>query len=235
MRTKAVTGIALTMLLLVVVSPIAVPVGVVDSDGESGDIATQSGVDWWPMFHHDLHHTGYSTSTAPNTNNTIWSYTTDAWLGRSSPAVADGKVYVKSADRKVYCLSAATGDFIWSYATGCFVSYSSPAVADGMVYVGSNDLKVYCLNASADSMTPDEREIWNYTTGHFVQSSPAVADGMVYVGSEDRKVYAFGPPPPPPYDVTIEAHCYTEGIDVGVSIIKDGSPTPYTTPHTFTS
>jgi hypothetical protein len=37
------------------------------------------------------------------------------------------------------------------------------------------------------------------------------------------------------YDVTIIAHCNTEGKDVSVSITQDGAPTGYNTPHTFTS
>ena len=49
----------------------------------------------WPMFRHDLQHTGYSTSPAPNTNQTLWNYTTGNFVA-SSPAVADGKVYVGS-------------------------------------------------------------------------------------------------------------------------------------------
>ena len=188
MKLKAITGIALTMLLLAVVSPIDVSVGVVDFDGGSGDFVAQSGVDWWPMFRHDLNHTGYSTSTAPNTNNTIWSYPTGNPV-RSSPAVSDGKVYVGSENGMVYCLNATTGSYIWNYTTGAIVD-SSPAVADGKVYIGSYDHKVYCLNASSAYMTQDEREIWNYTTRvqYAVRSSPAVSDGKVYVGSMDSKV-----------------------------------------------
>ena len=34
----------------------------------------------WPMFHHDLTHTGYSTSTAPNTNQTLWNYTNGSYV-----------------------------------------------------------------------------------------------------------------------------------------------------------
>jgi len=145
--------------------------------------------DWWPMFRHDLSHTAYSTSIAPNTNNTLWTYTTgdDVW---SSPAVVDGKVYVGSYDNKTYCLDASDGALIWNYTTGDDVT-SSPAVVDGKVYVGSYDDKVYCLNASAASMTPDEREIWNYTTGGNVHSSPAVADGKVYVGSFNSLVHCL--------------------------------------------
>jgi len=122
----------------------------------------------------------------------IWNYTIGLFV-ISSPAVVDGKVYVGSSlglsDGKVYCLDASDGTPIWNYTTGNMV-WSSPAVVDGKVYVGSHDGKVYCLNASAASMTPDEREIWNYTTG-VGTSSPAVADGKVYVGSWDNKTYCL--------------------------------------------
>lgn len=39
--------------------------------------------------------------------------------------------------------------------------------------------------------------------------------------------------PPCTYNVTISAHCNTEGLDVSVPIIKDGTATGYNTPHTF--
>jgi hypothetical protein len=148
------------------------------------DASETQTIDWWPMFHHDLTHTGYSDSKAPKTNQTLWTYTTGNTT-YSSPAVSDGKVYVGSYDRKVYCLNALTGAHIWNYTTGNSV-YASPAVSDGKVYVGSYDNKVYCLDASTGSL------IWSYLTGGLVRSSPAVADDKVYVGSFDNGVYAFG-------------------------------------------
>jgi len=63
--------------------------------------------DWWWMFRHDLRHTGYSTSTVPDTSNVLWKYATGGWI-TSSPAVADGKVYVGSYDNNIYCLDADT-------------------------------------------------------------------------------------------------------------------------------
>jgi len=125
----------------------------------------ESSVDWWPMFHHDLNHTGYSTSKAPKTNQTLWSYTTGGNV-RSSPAVADGKVYVGSRDSKVYCLNASTGSLIWSYTTGGFV-YSSPAVADGKVYVGSDDFMVYAFGShdvAITSVTPSTAQAYSGQT-----------------------------------------------------------------------
>ena len=80
--------------------------------------AQQSTVDWWPTFRHDLTHTGYSTSTAPLTNQLLWNYTTGNSIDYSSPAVINGVVYVGSDDHYVYALNAATGAYIWSYKTG---------------------------------------------------------------------------------------------------------------------
>ena len=72
-----------------------------------------------------------------------WSYTTGFYV-ESSPAVANGVVYVGSDDDNVYALNARTGAKLWSYATGSAVD-SSPAVASGMIYVGSGDDKVYAF------------------------------------------------------------------------------------------
>jgi outer membrane protein assembly factor BamB len=145
--------------------------------------AGAEGTDDWPMFRHDPQHSGYSTSTAQNTNQTPWSYTTGGAVD-SSPAFVDGKVYVGSSDKNIYCLNAATGAYIWNYTTGDGVP-SSPAVVDGKVYIGSDDDKVYCLNAVSGAF------VWSYTTGGDVFSSPAVVDGKVYIGSDDGKLHCI--------------------------------------------
>ena len=75
----------------------------------------------------------------------------------SSPAVANGVVYVGSGDYNVYALDAATGAKLWSYHTGGAV-YSSPTVANGVVYVGSYDYNVYALNAATGA------KLWSYHT-----------------------------------------------------------------------
>ncbi|NIO11827.1 MAG: PQQ-binding-like beta-propeller repeat protein, partial [Deltaproteobacteria bacterium] len=51
--------------------------------------------DWWPMFRHDLSHTGSTTSMGPDTNNVLWTFPTGDMV-YSSPAVVDSKVYVGS-------------------------------------------------------------------------------------------------------------------------------------------
>src|SRR5207249_10679396 len=55
----------------------------------------------------------------------------------SSPAVADGIVYVGSSDstnpRSLFALNLATGSLQWNYSVN-FTFLSSPAVANGIVY-----------------------------------------------------------------------------------------------------
>lgn len=63
---------------------------------------------------------------------------------RSSPAVADGTVYVGNANGNVSAVAAADGSERWRFRTDRVVQ-SSPAVADGTVYVGSDDGRVYAL------------------------------------------------------------------------------------------
>jgi outer membrane protein assembly factor BamB len=155
----------------------------------------------WPMYRHDLQHTGYSTSNAPNTNQTLW---TNTIFALSSPAVVDGKVYLGSFDGTVHCLDAATGAKIWNYTTGDGI-FSSPAVAGGRVYVGSADDNVYCLDAATGA------KIWSYKTGGDVWDSPAVYGGKVYVGSYDDRLYCLRT------DTGAVEWTFTTGDDVGAS------------------
>ena len=200
------------MLLLLLASTLAVAVKIQPASAD---------VDWWPMFHHDLNHTGTSTSTGPTTNNTLWTYTTGG-IVFSSPAVVGGLVYVGGGGN-VYCLNAANGVLVWSYTTGYFV-YSSPAVVGGLVYVGSADGNVYCLNAANGVL------VWSYTTGNQVNSSPAVVNGVVYVGSYDGKVYAFGSSSAP---LTVSISPTSVTMDVGQSQLFTSSVTGGTAPYTY--
>jgi outer membrane protein assembly factor BamB len=142
-------------------------------------------------------------SGTPKTCKPLWTAATGAGID-SSPAVANGVVYVGSEDHDLYAFDAAgstgcsgtpkTCTPLWTAATGAAVD-SSPAVANGEVFVGSYDGKVYAFDATGSfhcsgtpkTCTPE----WVATTGDAVLSSPAVANGVVYVGSDDGKLYAF--------------------------------------------
>jgi len=110
----------------------------------------------------------------------------------SSPAVANGVVYVGSADHYLYAFKAdgcgqASCAPLWTAQTGGWVG--SSAVANGVVYVGSADHYLYAFKADGcgqASCAP----LWTAQTGGWVGSS-VVANGVVYVGSDDHKLYAF--------------------------------------------
>jgi parallel beta-helix repeat protein len=102
---------------------------------------------------------------------------------RSSPAVANGSIYVATSDGYVYQFNTSSLSPIANSSVGTDF-WSSPAVYNGFLYIGDYGGSVYQLNASNVS-----QEIANFSTGNRVDSSPAVANGYVYVYSEDGNVY----------------------------------------------
>jgi outer membrane protein assembly factor BamB len=102
----------------------------------------------------------------------------------SSPAVANGVVYMGGGNARVNAFDAMTGSPMWSVLTGGPV-VSSPTVVNGVVYVGSDDMKVYALNGSNGA------SVWSVNLGSAVRSSPAVANGVVYVASRNGTVFAL--------------------------------------------
>jgi outer membrane protein assembly factor BamB len=122
----------------------------------------------------------------------------------SSPAVANGVVYVGSGDHKLYAFDAAgttncSGSPkmctpLWTATTGDFVG-SSPTVAQGVVYVGSNDHKVYAFDAAGTTNCSGSPKtcapLWTATTGGVVSASPAVANGTLFVGAGDGTLYLY--------------------------------------------
>ncbi len=151
----------------------------------SSNASASSSPDAWTMFLHDTSHSGTANAeSSTNSAQLLWKATTmDSVV--SSPAVADGKVFVGCNDGAVYCFSASSGKLVWFFYQNKTEMQSSPAVSDGYVYVGCNDGNLYALNES------NGNELWNYTTGDWVGSSPAVADGAVYFGSRDGNLYAL--------------------------------------------
>jgi outer membrane protein assembly factor BamB len=122
----------------------------------------------------------------------LWSYANDA--GDSSPAVANGMVYIGSADGYVHALNASTGAQVWRYNPDAEV-YTPPAVANGVVYVGSLNGTVYALNASTGA------KLWNYTApaGYYI-SAPTIVNGVLYIrvgssltGTGNAYAFALGP------------------------------------------
>ena len=146
--------------------------------------STSSINDEWAMFRHDPSHIGYTTGSTPkNSVKLFWTYETWAAV-RTSPAVANGCVFVGCADWNAYWLNSSNGEILWHFPAGNEV-HSSPAIYNGRVYVGSDGGNVYCLDIATGAA------LWTSTVGGFVRSSPAVVGGRLYVGSGDHDVFCF--------------------------------------------
>jgi outer membrane protein assembly factor BamB len=148
----------------------------------------------WPIFHHDLAHSGYSSSTAPNTNQTLWTFAPPyGFFEYESAAIVGGVLYVGSLNSynygafDFYALNASTEATIWTAQPDPAPISDCPAVANGVVYVGRMDGYLCAYNAATGA------EIWSYLlkSNSYIISSPSVAYGIVYIGSPDNNVYAL--------------------------------------------
>jgi outer membrane protein assembly factor BamB len=140
------------------------------------------------MFRADPARTGEMPGPGPDPAKPIvtrWSFETEKFIS-SSPAIAEGKVYVGSRDGTLYAVDAENGKPRWTFELG--YTDSSPAVIDGVVYAGNSDNSLYAIDAATG------QQIWALEIGGDITdeivSSPAVVDGVVYAGSTDGHVYA---------------------------------------------
>jgi outer membrane protein assembly factor BamB len=160
----------------------AISIGYTYNGSYSSTSANQT-LNPWTGFRYDTLRNGSTASPAPSQDIGYWNATfgDTVW---SSPAVADGMVFVGSDDHSVHALNATNGMQIWNYTTGNLVR-SSPWVYGDKVYVGSDDSYLYCLNKTNGAL------IWKWLTvlgSHYAEtdhlplrSSPLVVSGRVYV------------------------------------------------------
>jgi len=142
----------------------------------------------WSQFHFAPNHDGlnpYENVLNPQTVGNLemkWVYSVGGV--RSSPAVANGVVYVSLWEAQaVDALNAKTGTRLWRHITGNVES--SPALMHGFVYVGTEDYDLHALKATTGAI------VWSYKTGYYVDASPTAVNEIVYIGSEDSHVYAL--------------------------------------------
>ncbi len=141
------------------------------------------------MFGFNPQHTHYNPDehllSPQNVSHLIldWAVSTGT-IGLSSPAVANGIVYVGSLDHNLYAINATTGKMLWTVTTGDQI-YSSPAVSKGIVYVGSFDSNLYAVNATTGKV------LWKVKMGASIFPSPVVTKDVIYIGCYDKNLYAI--------------------------------------------
>jgi outer membrane protein assembly factor BamB len=115
---------------------------------------------------------------------------------QSSPALANGRVFVGSNDGHLYAFRAANGKVLWKRHVGLEVASSSPTVVGRTVYIGAQanlagEGVLYALNARNGSVR------WRADLGtappgqNGFASAASVVRGKVYIGNENGEVLAF--------------------------------------------
>lgn len=141
----------------------------------------------WPMFRGAPALTGVATGHLPDKPALLWTFKTQGPI-KSSPAIANGRVFIGSNDRQLYALDFATGKLIWAFTNSESIE-SSPLVLDGKIYVGANDANLYALDANSG------KELWKFQTGDKILGAPnwfTIGDKTnILVGSYDFKLYCL--------------------------------------------
>jgi outer membrane protein assembly factor BamB len=102
----------------------------------------------------------------------------------STPAIAEGLIYVADFGRTIRCLDAETGQVCWTQETKDEV-WGSVLVADGNVYAGSRRGDFYVLRADRKKELLHQLEFDDRLFG-----TPVAANGTLYVNTMSR-LYAF--------------------------------------------
>ena len=135
----------------------------------------------WPMYCHDVRHTGRSPySTADTTSSDKWRFETKGWA-TSSPAVDNDKnIYIGSKD---FYAVYPNGTLKWKYDTGGVVESCCPAIDEsGVIYVGTAYAVygefLYALHSNGTLK-------WKYETSNIFSSPVIGSDGTIYFADSD--------------------------------------------------
>ncbi|HSD75917.1 MAG TPA: PQQ-binding-like beta-propeller repeat protein [Solirubrobacteraceae bacterium] len=124
-----------------------------------------------------------------STGRTLWKRRLGR-LAASSPAYADGRVFVTILERgrggagRVVALRARDGRILWSRDLPSRTE-TSPLVDQGRVYIGSENGTVYSLRQSDGAVR------WTFRASGAVKGGPALWRDKLYFGDYSGRVYAL--------------------------------------------
>jgi outer membrane protein assembly factor BamB len=121
---------------------------------------------------------------ARENGRTVWRYDGNPGGYYSTPAIADGRIWIGGEDRRLHCVDARSGKQIWTFKTGGGV-WCSPCVVDGKVLFGSRDANFYCLDANTG------KEFWRVRLDGRIISSPCIVDGVIWIGTATGYFYCL--------------------------------------------
>ncbi|MEM8974882.1 MAG: PQQ-binding-like beta-propeller repeat protein [Pseudomonadota bacterium] len=114
----------------------------------------------------------------------VWRYDGNRRGYYSTPAVADGRIWVGAEDQNLHCIDARSGKGIWTFKTGGGV-WSSPCMIGDKVVFGSRDSHLYCVDAQNGQL------VWRLKLDGRIISSPCIVDGVIWIGTATGYFYCI--------------------------------------------
>ncbi|MBI4978836.1 MAG: PQQ-binding-like beta-propeller repeat protein [Spirochaetes bacterium] len=140
----------------------------------------------WPVFRGDTRLSGVANAQIVKEPKLRFTFTTGKKIA-SSPVIANGVIYVGSADKQLYAI-ATNGKKLWSFLSSNAFE-APPFVLGETVYAGSADGEFYALNAKTGALQ------WKHTTdGAIMGSANSIThngETLIIVGSYDNMLYAL--------------------------------------------
>ncbi|WP_437187363.1 PQQ-binding-like beta-propeller repeat protein [Planctomicrobium sp. SH668] len=119
---------------------------------------------------------------------TIWKKT-EYSLGRSSPQMIDGRLYLVNDAAKLYCLNPENGDQIGEPVRLGTMMRANMLYADGKLYVNEVNGRGFILKPT--EMGADTLYKYRFPSGEECHGSPICVDGRIYIPTTS-KMYCIG-------------------------------------------
>ena len=156
----------------------------------------------WPLHRGNAVQTGVSDEKLPEKLDILWEFKAKNAV-EAAAVIADGVVYVGSADKFLYALDLKTGAEKWKTQLGIITA--SPGVNGDRVYVGDGDGKVYCLDRTKGSV------LWTFDddqqTGQ-ITAAPNFDGDNVLIPTHNSTLYCLDKNGKKLWDFRIEGPIY---------------------------
>jgi outer membrane protein assembly factor BamB len=141
------------------------------------------GTEGWALPGRDAAHSSAMPINSRVQGDILWRFETNSTLG-SAPAVAQGKVFLTTGDKRLFALDERTGALVWERNLPALTS-ASPTLTDDLVYLTLRDGQVIALDVMNGAIR------WTFQSPNLFSASAVIHRGVVYAASWGGTVHAL--------------------------------------------
>ena len=144
---------------------------------ENGKLFVAGGGDtWWGKTHCWLKCINPAGQSDVTSTNQVWSLDLVKHV-MSTPAIANGLIYIADLGGNLYCVDEKSGQTVWTQDIEGD-AWASPYVADGKVYLGTRKGMFYVLAAGRE-----KKLLMSQKLNAPISSTTVAANGVIYVAT----------------------------------------------------